>query len=82
MKGLSNGPVAFICLLVSASWIMDLLGQEARLDRFDLILLGDDVSRLEGPWELVAVSRAVLRKKPDPLIYNLASERLEHSPSA
>ena len=34
--------------------------------RFDLILAGDDVSR----------------KKPDPLIYNLASERLGVPPSA
>eukprot|EP00435_Cladocopium_sp_Y103_P068802 s691_g32.t1 len=39
--------------------LMAVLG-EGRLDRFDLILLGDDVSR----------------KKPDPLIYRLASERL------
>jgi len=39
--------------------LMAVLGEE-RLDRFDLILLGDDVSR----------------KKPDPLIYRLASERL------
>jgi len=39
------------------------LGRE-RLSRFDLLLLGDDVSR----------------KKPDPLIYRLASERLGVQP--
>ncbi|CAK8988517.1 unnamed protein product [Durusdinium trenchii] len=39
--------------------LMAVLGED-RLSRFDLILLGDDVSR----------------KKPDPLIYRLASERL------
>jgi HAD superfamily hydrolase (TIGR01509 family) len=37
-----------------------------RLAKFDLILAGDDVDR----------------KKPDPLIYNLASQRLGVSPSA
>ena len=36
-----------------------------RLARFDLVLAGDDVTR----------------KKPDPLIYNLASERLGVDPS-
>lgn len=37
----------------------------ARLDRFDLLLLGDDVSK----------------KKPDPLIYKLAAQRLGLAPA-
>ncbi|CAE7234537.1 unnamed protein product, partial [Symbiodinium pilosum] len=44
----------------AAQQVLSAVVGEERLQRFDLILLGDDVSR----------------KKPDPLIYQLASKRL------
>jgi len=44
--------------------LSSVLGRE-RVQRFDVLLLGDDVSK----------------KKPDPLIYNLAAEKLNVSPA-
>eukprot|EP00434_Breviolum_minutum_P014925 symbB.v1.2.013158.t1/scaffold924.1/size151606/5 len=63
MKYVADGRSTAICSAgtreAAQQVLLAVLGEQ-RLDRFDLILLGDDVSR----------------KKPDPLIYILASERL------